>query len=520
MINLSKTKLMPHQNIGVARMKGEKGFALLMEQGTGKSLTFIEEALQEYAAGEIELVFILAPNGVHENWILDQVPTHIPETVEVRAAYYCSEMNKKERQQMDWTLRARRDGEVPPLRFIGMSYDSLLTDKGWDLAIRAVRSHDTLLIADESQHIKSPSATRTKRALTLRKYAKIRRIGTGTVATNGPVDVFSQFRFLEDEDEQNMLGTASLPVFRAEYCELLTPGHGLLRHLVDRMERAGGRSYSDEQRRKILERTQVVAKDSTGRPVYKNLDRLKALIAPHSFRVLKEEVLKDLPPKTYSTRYFHLPKTQRASYNQMEKELRYVMEDGTVSMATKLTALGKLRQMTSGFIMFRDGTIEYLEDNARIKLLEETVEGETRSVIIWAQYKEEIRNIVKLLRSMGLTADAVNGEVAMVARRQIREDFQSGALQFIVAHPGAMGTGFTLTAATLVIYYSNDFSLGGRLQSEDRAHRIGQKKSVQYLDFVAIDTKDDDVVYALQHKLNTASMIQGDPARQERWAPR
>jgi SNF2 family DNA or RNA helicase len=148
------------------------------------------------------------------------------------------------------------------------------------------------------------------------------------------------------------------------------------------------------------------------------------------------------------------------------------------------------------------------------------VEDETRSVIIWAQYKEEIRNIVKLLRSMGFTADAVNGEVAMGARRQIREDFQSGALQFIVAHPGAMGTGFTLTAATLVIYYSNDFSLENRLQSEDRAHRIGQKQSVHYTDFVAIDTKDDDVVYALQHKLDTATLIQGDPARQQRWTPR
>jgi hypothetical protein len=136
MINLSKTKLMPHQVVGVSRMKGHKGFALLMEQGTGKSLTFLEEALQEYAAGEIELVFILAPNGVHENWILDQIPSHIPETIEARAAYYCSDMNKREKQQMDWTLRARRDGEVPPLRFVGMSYDSLLTDKGWDLAIK------------------------------------------------------------------------------------------------------------------------------------------------------------------------------------------------------------------------------------------------------------------------------------------------------------------------------------------------------------------------------------------------
>jgi SNF2 family DNA or RNA helicase len=514
-MNFALTKLMKHQQKGLEKMYDKTGFALLMEQGTGKTLTFIEEALRLYADGKIEAVFILAPNGVHENWVLDQCPTHIPETIPARATYYCSDMNRREKAAMEWVRAPRKPGEVPPLRILSMSYDSLCTDAGWKVAIAFVRACPTLLIADESQRIKTPSATRTKRSLNLRRFAKYRRIGTGTVATNSPVDVFSQFEFLEE----GLLGTSSLPVFRAEYCELLQPGHGMLRHIVDRSLRSSGRDVTKDQRQKVMERTQIVAKDSMGRPIYKNLDRLQALIEPHSFRVLKEDCL-ELPPKTYETRYFHLGKKQRDSYDRMEKELRYILEDGTMVTASKLTAMGKLRQMTSGFIMFRDGSIEYLEDNPRIQLLKDTLEDELRQGIIWAQYKEEIRNIVAAIRKMGMAAEAVNGEVAMGKRRGIREDFQAGKLQWIVAHPGAMGTGFTLTAAKLVIYYSNDFSLENRLQSEDRAHRIGQTDSVQYLDFVAIDTKDDDVVWALQHKLDTATMIQGDPQRQRRWEAR
>jgi SNF2 family DNA or RNA helicase len=235
--------------------------------------------------------------------------------------------------------------------------------------------------------------------------------------------------------------------------------------------------------------------------------------------VLKEECL-TLPPKTYETRYFHLDKKQRAVYDRMVEELRYVLEDGTVVTHSKLVAMNKLRQITSGFILFRDGSTEYTDDNRRIALLRETVDEEPRQGIIWAQYKEEIANVVATLRGLGMTAEAVNGEVAMGKRRAIREDFQNGSLQWIVAHPAAMGTGFTLTAAKLVIYYSNDFNLENRLQSEDRAHRIGQNDTVQYLDFVAIDTRDDDVVWALQHKLGTAAMINGDPERQSRFQER
>ncbi len=272
---------------------------------------------------------------------------------------------------------------------------------------------------------------------------------------------------------------------------------------------------TDKQKQATLERTQIVATDEMGRPKYKNLDNLHTLIARHSFRKLKLECL-DLPPKQYATRYFHLTPKQRAIYDRLAEELRYTLEDGRELMTSKLVAMGKLRQITSGFLLLRDGTISYIQDNPRIELLHDQVEGETQQGIIWAQYKEEIANVQAMLRANGFTSDVVNGPVPMKRRREIRQEFQSGNLQWIVAHPASMGTGHTMTAAQLVYYYSNGFNLEERLQSEDRTHRIGTVGTVEYRDLVAIDTRDDDVVWALQHKLDTAAMINGDPARSQR----
>lgn len=505
-MQVSCTPLRDFQQIGVDKMYAKPAYALLMEQGTGKTLTFLEEAMLLYKAGAINRVFIIAPNGVHENWILDQVPQHVPDSIAYLAAYYTSGMNQRERR--DWANFRKGAAQGNYFNIASMSYDSLLTAEGWDAAVDFMTAdrRGPYLVADESHKIKTKRSRRTVRATNLRKMAKYRRIGTGTPATNSPIDIWSQFNFLDPD----ILG-GSLVAFRAEYCQLLPPGHGMMRHIMDRMRRTDGKQMSD--REKAARAPAIVAKDDRGLPIYRNLDQLQARIAPYSYRVLKEDCL-DLPPKVYETRYFHLNKQQRVAYDRMEEEQRYILEDGTLSITSKLVALSKLRQLTSGFILFRDGSVHYTEDNARIDLLRDTLEDDPRQCIIWAQYKEEIRNIVKLL---GKKAAAVNGDTPMQNRRHIREEFQAGNLQYIVAHPGAMGTGFTLTAAELVIYYSNDFNLENRLQSEDRAHRIGQDKTVVYLDLVAIDTRDDDVVWALQHKLGMAELINGDPVRRARF---
>ena len=82
--------------------------------------------------------------------------------------------------------------------------------------------------------------------------------------------------------------------------------------------------------------------------------------------------------------------------------------------------------------------------------------------------------------------------------------------RFFVGNPQTGGYGITLTAANTVIYYSNGYDLEKRLQSEDRAHRIGQKKSVTYVDLIAPKTIDEKIRKALRAKINIASEILGE----------
>ena len=82
--------------------------------------------------------------------------------------------------------------------------------------------------------------------------------------------------------------------------------------------------------------------------------------------------------------------------------------------------------------------------------------------------------------------------------------------RFLVGTPSTGGYGITLTAANTVIYYSNGYDLEKRLQSEDRAHRIGQKKPVTYVDLIAEDTVDENIVKSLRKKINIASEVLGE----------
>ena len=82
--------------------------------------------------------------------------------------------------------------------------------------------------------------------------------------------------------------------------------------------------------------------------------------------------------------------------------------------------------------------------------------------------------------------------------------------RFMVGTPSTGGYGITLTAATTVIYYSNGYDLEKRLQSEDRAHRIGQQKSVTYVDLICNETVDEKIVEALRKKINIASEVLGE----------
>ena len=127
--------------------------------------------------------------------------------------------------------------------------------------------------------------------------------------------------------------------------------------------------------------------------------------------------------------------------------------------------------------------------------------------------QERAKAVLALMKEHGMTSVATYyGDTEAEDRQDIVTKFQepSSDLRFFVGNPRTGGYGLTLTAATTVVYYSNSFDLEVRLQSEDRAHRIGQTSNVTYVDLIATDTVDEHIVKALRNKINIASAVLGE----------
>ena len=201
----------------------------------------------------------------------------------------------------------------------------------------------------------------------------------------------------------------------------------------------------------------------------------------------------------------------------MKKLALAKMESGEVATtASVLTQIMRLQQICCGFLQPDEGEIEPIRSNRLDELLNlsEEVQGKA---IIWATYSYDIQRIAKSLRDrFGPEAVATYfGETPQEERQEIVRRFQdtNDPLRFFVGQPKTGGYGITLTAANTVIYFSNSYDLEIRLQSEDRAHRIGQKNKVTYIDLVSPATVDEKVLEALRNKINIASKVLGEDAK-------
>lgn len=494
-----KTKPMAHQAEALSRMERKKWFALLMEQGTGKTWVLMADAERLYAAGEIDAIAVVAPKGVHTNWILREIPTHMEGALLTR--YWTKAGGAAGKKRLEDLFNPRPVGGVVPLRVFAINIDAVNTKDGLDFLKRFLRSTRALLVLDESGRIKNMDAKRTKRMIEqVRPLAKYVRIATGTPITKDPTDIFAQFEFMQS----GLLGTSSYRAFKAEYAELMSADHPLMKNMIQRNPKA---AYA-----------QVVAKDKAGNPIWRNLEKLQALIAPHSFRVLKRDCL-DLPEKIYKTHYFELDPAQRKAYDTLEEESRIIIEDEKIPVQ-RLAALMKLQQITSGYVIVprpgEEPEMHYVsENNPRLAALMELVEDidDDVGVIIWARFRAEIEAITKALKAAGKTFVEYHGGVKAADREFAIEEFQSGRAQYFVGNAQSGGIGLTLIRAEQMIYYSNDFNRETRAQSEDRAHRIGQKKNVVYTDLAAIDTIDQAIAASHQRKENLAAHVLGDLRR-------
>jgi SNF2 family DNA or RNA helicase len=238
------------------------------------------------------------------------------------------------------------------------------------------------------------------------------------------------------------------------------------------------------------------------------------LIGRFSSRILKEECL-DLPEKIYLRRNVTLTDEQLRIYTQLkEYALAHLDDDQFMTTPNVLTQLLRMQQVLSGHTMSSEGNLFEIKDNRLDELMNclEELDGQT---IIWARFRYDVKRISKALATDHGSQSIVSyfGDTSDEGRTQAIEKFQNGEARFFVGNPQTGGMGITLTAAQNVIYFSNSFDLAIRMQSEDRAHRIGQKKSVTYIDLIAEGTIDEKIVKALRSKMDIASLVMGEDLR-------
>lgn len=466
-----KTRPYDHQKTALKCSRDRAFYAYLMEMGTGKTKVAIDEMGVYHSEGKIDCAIVIAPKGVYMNWVRNEIPVHLGIPHEV--VYWVSGGgNKNHQAALKKALQPRSD----VLRILVVNIEALSTAGKARRYVRMFAESGRCYAAvDESTTIKNHSANRTKAVIEIGSLCTYRRIMTGSPVTKSPLDLYSQFEFLSP----GALGSRSFYAFRARYA-------------VMQQKVFGGR------------KVQIVVG-------HRNLEDLTDRLQRHSFRVRKEECL-DLPEKVYTSRDVELTEEQQRVYREMSSEaFAELSGGGFASAASAITMILRLHQITCGHVVDADGSMNSLSTN-RISVLMDVLSETQNDVIIWANYRDDIRRIREAIHKEYGEESLAEFHGGNTDTRVGDADrfINSSECRFMLSNQQSGAYGNTWVNAKTVVYYSNNFDLEKRLQSEDRAHRSGQTDNVTYVDLIARGTVDERIVRALRNKIDIASTILGE----------
>jgi SNF2 family DNA or RNA helicase len=463
-----KTEPRIHQRRVFLLSRDKVVWGLLDEQGCGKTKVALDSAAYLFRKSQIDALVVVAPNGVHRNWVDNEIPAHLPlGPKEYIARFYSSSLSEKKFKELAEELTKWPKDK---LLIAAFNVDGFTSERAQDFIQFLVKSRRTMMVVDESHWIKGSKAKRTRFLWKVGSHALYRRIMSGTPIEKGPEDYYAQFRFLDP----NIIGHDTLTGFRNEFCIM------------------GG-----------FERKQVVG--------FKNVEKLIKKVDGYSSRNLKKDCL-DLPEKVYKRYPFELTPAQRKLYDELNREFFTMLGGRELTADLAVTRLMRLQQITCNWFPGDDdkGRLTPISDrNPRLEALLENLEVASGKVIIWSKFRADL---MMLRERLGAKAVAYYGGISDDMRAEAVDRFQNDKrIQWFIGNPSTAGTGLTLTAASEEIFYSNDYSLLKRLQAEDRAHRIGMQDHLTITDLEAIKTNDRKIITSLQKKKSIADIINQDP---------
>ena len=435
------------------------GFGELFEMGCGKTLTTIAVAGALYNLGKIDRVLVVAPTSVCSVW---------PHDLNQFAAFPWEARvllgDKKKRLK---ALNELKNWPFKALRIAVINYESTHRDGIFE-ALAAYRPD--LIVCDESQRIKNPSAAQSKALHKLGDAAPFRMILSGTPVQNNAVDLYSQYRFLDPA-----VYGANFYAFKNRYC--IMGGYG---------------------------QHQIVG--------YRNMDELVEKEHSVAYRVTKEECL-DLPQQTFINRYVQFTDAEQAIYEQLRKSSFLELETGeNVTATTILTMYLRLMQLTGGFLTADESTRPKQVNTAKLDALADIVDDYVvdagKKLVIFARFRAEIAAIENLLRLRKIQYGSIYGDVPMEERGKIVEDFQTNPdTKVFVAQIQTAGLGITLHAASTAVFFSYDYNYANYAQALARIHRIGQRLPVTYIHLVVDGSIDEKILAALENKEDMAKTV-------------
>lgn len=435
------------------------GFGLLFEMGCGKTLTAIAVMGALYMRKNISKVLIVAPTSVCSVW-----PKELAEYADFPFAVSLMLGDKQKRLE---AIKCLENIPSDNLKVAVINYESTHRD-GINDALSDFAPD--LIIADESQRIKSHSAAQSKAMHKLGDNAKYKLILSGTPVQNNVIDLYSQYRFMDPSVfGKNFYG------FRSKYC------------------RMGG--YGNHQ---------IIG--------YRDIDDLTRREHSVAYRVTKDECL-DLPEQTFINRYVEFDASERRIYNELKLSGLAELESGeSITAPTVLTKLLRLQQLTGGFLQ-TDGSDRPKKANcAKLEALEEIVDDYVieggKKLVVFARFLSEIKAIEEMLSRKKLQYGCIYGDVPISERGAIVEDFQKNdATKIFIAQLQTAGLGITLHAASAAVFYSIDFNYANYTQATARIHRIGQKNKCTYIHLLVSNTIDDKVLDAIKRKDDIAKTV-------------
>jgi SNF2 family DNA or RNA helicase len=468
-----KTKPYKHQARAFKQYRNRSAFGYLWDVDTGKTWITINELAYHFHHSNITLGVVIAPKGMYHQW-LDEWKIHCPTAVvnQVLTHQWVPTSTKK-----NLTSRRQFDQHIGP-KLLVMNAEALSTKKGVDYITNVLKGRTSYMALDESSMFRNPKAKRTKAIVKMGQMAKYKRILTGTPASNSPLNLWSQFRFLDDEIFQS-----NYFVFRRQFA-VLKQQHGRGGHIFD----------------------MVVG--------YRNLDLLEKIITPHCDQQ-DRELCHDMPPKNYRSITVDLNPEQVKAYRQMVDSFLVDTVDGMAVATMALTQEAKLRQISCGFVyldteenVWGESHTAYLipGTNNRLVALMDLLSMIKGKVIIWADFRQTIGDITKaIVKEYGEESLVVYGTGDRKEKQRLFNE--SPQCRFFLCNPATGKYGLNLKPALNMVFYTNGYDLEQRIQCEGRMRE--RKKVLTVWDIVATNTIEEKIRTALINKNKMSKQVMG-----------